>query len=254
MLMQITTVLFDLGSTLLYCKDPWPPIFRVADGELVRVLQKAGIPLDGEQFYAEFGGFLDSYYIARGIGTIEQTTFLALKELLAAKGYSSVAEETIRAALDALYNVTQRNWYREDDALPMLETLRERGYHIGLVSNTSDDRNVQQMIDRWDLRPYFEGIVTSAGCGIRKPDERIFQLALDRLQVPPGAAVMVGDTLEADILGANRLGIYSVWITRRVQAPPEGELPIQPQAVITALGQLPDLLNEIQNDRAEGLA
>ncbi len=252
--MKITTVLFDLGSTLLYSKDPWPPIFRVADRELVNVLNKAGILLDGEQFYVEFGGFLDAYYVARGEGTVEKTTFAALKELLANKGYSSVADETVRAALDALYGITQQNWYREDDALSTLETLRERGYRIGLVSNTSDDKNVQQLIDRWDLRRFFEVIVTSAGCGIRKPDGRIFQLALDQLQVRPEETVMVGDTLEADVLGANRLGIYSVWITRRVKSPPDGELSIQPQAVVSALSQIPNLLTELENERAEGLA
>jgi len=35
---------------------------------------------------------------------------------------------------------------------------------------------------------------------------------------------MVGDSLEADILGANQMGIYSIWITRRVYLPEEGEL------------------------------
>ena len=59
---------------------------------------------------------------------------------------------------------------------------------------------------------------------------------------------MVGDTLEADILGANQMGIYSIWITRRVTVPEEGELAIQPQAVITSLDQIPGLLADVGND------
>jgi FMN phosphatase YigB (HAD superfamily) len=100
------------------------------------------------------------------------------------------------------------------------------------------------------LRPFFEFILTSAALGIRKPDIRIFQTALDRFRVQPEAAVMVGDTLDADVLGANQSGIYSIWITRRAQVPEEGELVIQPQAVVTTLYQIPDLLAEIENDRA----
>jgi HAD superfamily hydrolase (TIGR01662 family) len=244
--MKLTTVLFDLGSTLLYSKDPWPPIFREADQALVTVLQKASIPLDGESFYSEFGGFLDAYYAERGGSTIEKTTDAALKELLARKGFPDIADTDIRVALDAMYTVTQKNWYLEDDAISTLEMLRQRGYRLGLISNASDDKNVQQLIDRYGLRQYFEYIITSAGCGIRKPDERIFQLALDHFRVRPGAAVMVGDTLEADILGANQIGIYSVWITRRLEVQGDGELAIQPQAVVGRLDQIPALLGELE--------
>jgi len=159
----------------------------------------------------------------------------------------------VRAALDAMYAITQQNWYLEADALPTLKTLVGQGYRLGMVSNTSDDKNVQQLVDRWWLRPFFETIVTSAGCGIRKPDERIFQLALDHFRVPPQQTVMVGDTPEADILGANQLGIYSIWITRRAQTLQEGELAIQPQAVVSTLNQIPALLSEIEKDASQGL-
>jgi putative hydrolase of the HAD superfamily len=153
-----------------------------------------------------------------------------------------------------MYAVTQQNWYLEEDAISTLETLKSRGYRLGLISNTSDDRNVQGIVDRTGLRPFFEVILTSAALGIRKPDERIFQIALERFGVQPGTAVMVGDTLNADVLGANQSGIYSIWITHRAQIPEEGELAIQPQAVVSALHQIPDLLAEIDNERAEGLA
>jgi FMN phosphatase YigB (HAD superfamily) len=56
--------------------------------------------------------------------------------------------------------------------------------------------------------------------------------------------------LDTDVLGANQSGIYSIWITRRAQVPEEGELVIQPQAVVTTLYQIPDLLAEIENDCA----
>jgi HAD superfamily hydrolase (TIGR01662 family) len=156
-----------------------------------------------------------------------------------------------------MYAVTQQNWVLEDDAIPTLEMLRERGYRLGMISNTSDDKNVQQLVDRWGLRSYFDFIVTSAGCGIRKPDERIFRSALDHFEVLPEATAMVGDTLEADILGANQIGMYSIWITRRIAGPDpapglrrkrSGELsgqsspPIQPDATVSTLSAIPSIL------------
>jgi HAD superfamily hydrolase (TIGR01662 family) len=245
--MQISTVLFDLGSTLLYFRDPWPPIFIEADRVLVAVLQRAGLPIKDEFFRTESGGFLDTYYTKRGDGIIEKTTMTALKERLASKGFQAVTDSTLRAALDAMYSITQQNWYLEEDAIPTLETLRERGFKLGLISNTSDDKNAQDLIDYYRLRSYFELIVTSAGCGIRKPDGRIFQMALDHFRVQPNGMMMVGDTLDADILGANQKGIYSVWINRRVDYEEEGELTIQPQAVISDLAQLPSLLIEMED-------
>jgi putative hydrolase of the HAD superfamily len=147
-----------------------------------------------------------------------------------------------------MYAITQQNWYLETDTIPTLKTLRAHGYRLGMVSNTSDDKNVQQLVDRWELRPFFEKIVTSAGCGFRKPDQRIFRLVLDHFGVPPEQVAMVGDSPEADILGANQLGIYSIWITRRASPPEEGELSIQPQAVIPTLDLLPGLLADAEND------
>ena len=245
---KFKVVLFDFGSTLLYSKAPWPPVYVLADQALVKVLQQAGIPLDSKDFYSEFGNFLDSYYARQGTNTTEKTTSAFLSEFLEQKGFKDISTSVKRAALDAMYSITQRNWYLEADAIPTLTALQERGYRLGMVSNTSDDKNVQQLVDRWELRPFFEIIITSAGCGFRKPDRRIFQPVLDHFGVPPEQIAMVGDLLETDILGANQLGMYSIWITRRVQLPEEGELANQPQAVVKSLDQIPGLLAEVENE------
>jgi HAD superfamily hydrolase (TIGR01662 family) len=246
--MKISTVLFDLGSTLVYSKDPWHSFYEQADRALVEVLHRAGYELDASTFFAETGGFIHSYYDRSFEDNFEPTSFTVLQEMLDRKGYKNIPETILRAALDALYTITQQNWYLEEDAIPTLEKLISLGYQLGIISNTSDDRNVQGIVDRWELRLFFETIITSAALGIRKPDTRIFQIALGQLGIQPDAAAMVGDTLDADVLGANLSGIYSIWITRRAQETGEGELAIQPQAVIATLSQLPDLLTEINND------
>jgi HAD superfamily hydrolase (TIGR01662 family) len=118
-----------------------------------------------------------------------------------------------------------------------------------LISNAADDRDVQQLIDRMALRSRFDFILTSAACGHRKPHPLMFQKALNHFSVQPHQTAMVGDTLMADISGAENLGIYSIWITRRIQLPSDGELPIQPQAIISNLTQILHLLEELRIDR-----
>ncbi|MCX7609048.1 MAG: HAD family hydrolase [Anaerolineales bacterium] len=219
--MKISLVLFDLGSTLLYSKDPWLPIFHRADRHLLDVFHTAGQPVEKRHLNEGDSPFLLAYYADQGSNLIEKTSFRVLREALNQSGFSNIPDSLLRAALDAMYAVTQQNWYLEEDALPTLETLRHLGYRLGLISNTSDDRNVQQLLDRHGLRPYFEYIITSAACGIRKPDPRIFQMALEYFGIAPSEAAMVGDTLEADILGAKNLGIYSIWINRRASPLPD---------------------------------
>ncbi|MBU2610271.1 MAG: hypothetical protein KJ606_04920, partial [Chloroflexi bacterium] len=137
--MSLEVVFFDLGSTLIYAKDPWPPVFVRADQELVKVLQRAGIPIDSQTFYDDFGTFIDAYYAQRSEDHVERTSFAALHGLLTGKGYAHVPQPVLRAALDAMYSVTRGNWYAEDDAIPTLTTLKAQGYRLGMISNASDD-------------------------------------------------------------------------------------------------------------------
>src|SRR5258708_11687266 len=85
------------------------------------------------------------------------------------------------------------------------------------ISNAADDENTQTLIDKGGFRPYLEFIVSSAAFGKRKPDPGIFRVALDHFKLPAAEAVMVGDTLDADIAGARGVGMNSIWITRRLQ-------------------------------------
>ncbi len=243
---RFEVIFFDLGDTLMYDKDPWDPIFPRADAAMRRCLEQAGYPLV-ENAYGEFNTIFDMYYHRRRDTVQEETTVQLLRELMDSQG-ASPPDPVLFAAMEAMYAVTQENWFVEEDAAPTLRTLQEMGYRLGLISNAADDENVQELIDKGNLRPHFEFIISSAACGVRKPDARIFQLALDHFNLPPEKTAMAGDLLDADVLGANRLGIYSIWVTRRALAPPEGNLEIQPQAIVATLGEIPSLLQELEQD------
>lgn len=237
------TVLFDLGSTLIYFDAEWEPTMQEAAVALYCKLVDLGFALDAS-FPAAYRAASREAYRWRDEDLIETPAQVVLRKVLAASGYPDPMESQVREALTALYAVSQSHWQVEEDAVPMLEELRRRGYRLGLISNAGDDEDVQVLIDKAHLRPYLEYIISSAACGIRKPHPRIFEMALESLGAQPGEAVMVGDFLAADVLGANSLGMGSVWITRRADPVVSKALRevITPQRTIAALAELPALL------------
>jgi 2-haloalkanoic acid dehalogenase type II len=86
----------------------------------------------------------------------------------------------------------------------------------------------------------FDVVVDSQTMRCYKPEPLIFREACRRLSVEPAASVMVADTPATDIAGAQRLGMRAVWINRGAATWPHGLE--RPDAVITNLGELADLL------------
>ena len=242
-------ILFDLGNTLIYFDSDWGPVMRAGVAGLVNSLLNTGYKLDGDQFSADFHQRMITYYLARDIECIEHTTASVLQTLLGEYGYPLQPIEVLRPALDAFYAASQPHWLPEEDAVPLLHTLCTNGYRLGIISNASDAEDVNTLINQSGLRPYFEKILISAEVGLRKPHPRIFRLALDHFAVDPQQTVMVGDTLSADIQGANQLGMRTVWITRRADRTDNHEHhpTIKPSAEIPTLIQLLDVLEQWQN-------
>lgn len=212
---RFDAVLFDLGSTLIFIDGNQEDIYRLSNVELCTALQNAGMSLDRDRFIEDFSSRMRQYFSERDTEFIEYTTAYILRTLLSEYGFHDLPDSLIIPALKARYAVPQACWKPEPDSVSTLKVLKENGLLLGLISNAGDDADVQVLIDQSGLRPYFDAVVTSASLGIRKPNPRIFQIMLETLEVKADRAVMVGDTLGADILGARNAGIYSVWITRR---------------------------------------
>ena len=242
MITSIRVVIFDLGGTLIYDKNPWPPFYHRADLVLIQSLKNAGLRIEPSIFFHGHRGLLSLYYDRRGDETEEETTEALLRHLLEEQGNLNISAEVISSALRAMYAVTQGNWIPEEDALPTLQILKERGFHLGLISNAADDENTQTLIDKGGFRPYLEFIISSAAFGKRKPHPAIFYTALDHFHVEAKEAVMIGDLLEADIFGAHRAGMKSIWITRHA-VETAAHLKVGPDAVVSALSEIPSVLS-----------
>jgi len=91
-----------------------------------------------------------------------------------------------------------------------LERLRGAGLKLAVVSNS--EGTIEQMLSEIGLRELFVTVIDSSVVGFTKPDPRIFALALERLGVDAGDALMVGDSPSADVDGAHAVGIRAALI------------------------------------------
>jgi len=242
----IRSILFDFGGTLMYGRRKWEPVIGKADDALAASLREQGLEVHPHTFSIEFRKNLDTYFKQREKDLLETTYSFVLRELLSAKGYDDVSDTIIRKALDSLFAVTQENWTLEEDAVPALKSLKEKGYNLGIVSNAGDDRDVQQLARGFKINDYFDFILTSAACSYRKPHPRIFEIALANWYALPNETVMIGDNLDADISGAKNAGLFTIWIHRRADKNLQPDKRFAPDVSIESLSELPATLDRIQ--------
>ena len=124
----------------------------------------------------------------------------------------------------------------------VLRTLKET-YKLALITNVPSTITVEYVnagLQELGIHELFDVIMVSSDIGINKPDEEIFALTLDYLQVRSDEAVMIGNTIATDIFGGNRMGMTTVLVQRGQEyQPSEWE---QPNHTIHSLKELLTLL------------
>jgi putative hydrolase of the HAD superfamily len=127
-------------------------------------------------------------------------------------------------------------------AVELLEELRSAGTAMALITNgnaIAQRRNVE----RFGLARYFDCVIIEGEFGVGKPDERVFRHALTTCDVQPADTWMVGDSLEADIAPAIRLGMHAVWVDAAgdgapVEALRDWSSDTRPHRIITRIDEL----------------
>jgi len=133
------------------------------------------------------------------------------KQIIA--GMGGAGEHVDRAARDIYEEWSACHHFSLYEEVPeVLHQLRSRGLIIGLISNTQ--RCLASFQSHFALDGVFAVRVSSAAHGYMKPHPSIFQTALEQAGVAPAESMMVGDSLVHDVLGARRLGMRAVLISR----------------------------------------
>ncbi|HEX6865167.1 MAG TPA: HAD-IA family hydrolase [Thermoanaerobaculia bacterium] len=104
------------------------------------------------------------------------------------------------------------SWEVYPDVPGTLAALRAQGLKLGIVSNW--DHRLPELLEGLGLARLFDALVYSSDVGVEKPDPRIFESALRRLDLPAGAALHVGDGRLEDVEGAQAVGMRALHLTR----------------------------------------
>ena len=124
-----------------------------------------------------------------------------------------------------------------EGAIETLEALGAKGRRLGIISN--NDGSCREKCEQMGIAKYFEIIIDSSVEGVSKPSPRIFELALERMNVSPDESAHVGDMYGADVMGARDVGIRTVWYNRRGLEAFDGH---GPDHEVERLDEIPGLL------------
>lgn len=243
---MIKGIIFDLGNTLIYMTRGWEEVAQEGAQAMANwYLKKKHIKLNAgaliEVFLAERAqGYALAQQTQQEI-PVGQYLRQALKKIEA----PALASAFVEAAIKTCFEPEENAWQVYPDAVNILKQFKRQRYELGLYSNATDDKCVQRLINRHKLRPFLSPTFSSAGWGWRKPKPEPFRLIAQRWNLPPEQVVVVGDTLNADILGAQNAGMASVLVTMHEAPSNDNHRHIQPTAVARTLSELPQLISQL---------
>jgi putative hydrolase of the HAD superfamily len=234
-----TAVIFDLYGTLadVHVDEKSPAFWAAVSAEVFDGRSSVA----GEQLESAYCRLLNWHGKRSEDGFLLDTVFA---QLLGEFGVEPTPDNLQRLA-DAFRKHSIVYLARKDYASALLDTVRSSGYRIGLISNT------EELLTRYDLRvlgleDVFDHAILSSELGVKKPNRKIFEEMLGRLEVHPSEAAYVGDNFDDDVIGALNSGIAAVFLTgesRNVRNAIEGRYAGK---VICADWSLPGILAALQ--------
>jgi putative hydrolase of the HAD superfamily len=130
----------------------------------------------------------------------------------------------------------EKNMQPFPGAIDTLKHFRRNNIMLALVTNGASEIQ-RRKIRRFDLEPLFDFIVIESEFGFGKPDERVFQHALNQLGIDKKDAWMIGDDLARDVAGAKQAGIPGIWVDWQNKGLPESSI-VQPDRIIRSISEL----------------
>lgn len=227
--MDYTLFLFDLDDTLLD--------FRASERlSFARTLASLGIEADTGPLYATYQQCNRALWYALEQGRIDQA-FLKVERFRQLFLRHAIEADPARAAHTYLEWLPQ-TVVLTDGARAACEALATQGT-IGIITNGIEQVQ-RRRIAVSGLADLIAFVATSEACGCAKPDVRFFEFAAAMApDVGRARTVIIGDRLEADILGGNRFGIDSCWFNPQ-RAALSGKA--VPTFQVAHLSELPGLL------------
>ena len=137
------------------------------------------------------------------VGKTLQIKIALQTEYLQSKGITITAQDTI---LDTCYNKVVK--HISTVSKPVLEKIQ-----LPMVLVTNFYGNMHTVLAEFGLDHLFKDVIESAVVGVRKPDPEIFRMGVKALGLEPSETIMIGDSLDKDIIPAQAIGCHTIQIT-----------------------------------------
>jgi putative hydrolase of the HAD superfamily len=137
------------------------------------------------------------------------------------------------------------------DALPVLRALQAMGMRLGLISNTgmTPGATFRTFLKQKGILEYFDILTFSDEVRLAKPSTEIFLMTLRAMGISPAQTVHVGDHVVNDVVGGNRSGLKTVWITGFYEREDPSDPESEPDAAVSDLGLVVSAIAELSGSR-----
>jgi HAD superfamily hydrolase (TIGR01549 family) len=232
-MMKHPFIFFDLGQTLV---DEWDYI-AYFDQKFLELLNGFGARIDERNYHAIRNSIIRDRKI--GHGSVKEL-IIEVCRLLSPPGY----EKVISSRLQPQVKQGRRDLFKFfDDAEATLQTL-SKYCEMGIIANQSED--IFQLIEKSVFDRFFKVTAISSSMKLKKPDSKIFELALKEAGYAAEDCIMVGDRLDTDICPANTIGMTTIRTTNSLFALQVPRMACEhPTYTVANLSEIPRILESI---------
>jgi len=231
----IEAILFDMNGTLRV-REPHEPTQLAAFGRLQELLGKRDAP---ESFWEELSRRHKDY----GRWAQENLLQLSEKEIWSRwllPDFPAHQIESVSAELTLAWSMRKGRAVPKPGAEETLLELKQRGYRLGVISNSMSSLDIPRSLEEFGWRDLFDVVILSSAMKYRKPAPEIFREATLAMNIEPVHCAYLGNRISRDIVGCKQAG-FTLGI---IIEPPGGPRPdeqdqtIQPDAIIHTLSEL----------------
>ena len=206
---------------------------------LVEIYNDYGYNKYYESFDDYYNVYMPSNFHLWGLyrnGTINKDELIVERFLVPVREFGIDDADYAKKLSDDFLERTTLKTKLVDGTMDLLEYLKPK-YKMHILSNGF--REVQyKKIENSGLKPYFDKIILSDDIGINKPHIEFFNYALEKTKANPSDTLMIGDSWDADILGAYNSDIHQLWFNPE-GFPSDG---FTPTYCVKSLDEIKDIL------------
>lgn len=220
---MIKAVVFDMGGVMHTVEQSAKKQLEFAQS-LLAYLRARGIAIEAEpEAFAQTLALKDDARRTHNEQTKKETPPLEAWTQFYLKDYGVTAEAVFPIADELCFRWSKdRGIDKPREGMhACLQALREQGMRMGIISNTLSRTYVPWQLSQYKVSHYFEYVLLSSVCGLRKPGAEIFDLCMHSMQLKKEELAYVGDTISRDVIGVRAAGWQLMIRLLNTQAKPK---------------------------------